>query len=233
MIRRKIKGGHAVFRRPLPMEEPDFYQSPHVMRSHEEALRSSVMSLSSNHTEDSPWDSLKMEPSVESPFPLFSTCGDNYEDDHIHGETNTMTRQVSEDVAFFEGTPFHFVEGQAAESSFPIGSNMFPLHAQEAMTIPQSILDPTEELRKIRAQIQQKQAEYEQTVGKPVRLSRTSSTLSQRKTSIGSVESATSVHPDTTTALQKSENCNGRRRVSLEMPRPGNIPVYKGSYIAV
>lgn len=111
----------------------------------------------------------------------------NKEDDKSLLDLDIADKNEDDNLGFFEGSPFHLVD------------------------FAPPAIDPAAELAKIRAQIRQKQAEYEQTVGrrhKPVS------------------ESATCTTPTPSTTL---------RRVSWpeQLPQGGNIPVYKGSYIAV
>lgn len=135
MIRRKIKGSAATLRRPLPCEEPDFYQE-----DNETAVDVDVTATISPIP---PFVSYQRTISHGDEQPVVSPAATTEDEEEEY--------QDDDNLGFFAGSPFHFI--QQHEEEQPAAPMLQPL-------------DPAAELAKIRAQIRQKQAEYEQTVGR-------------------------------------------------------------------
>ena len=170
MIRRKIKGSSSQLRRPLPQEEPNFYaESVGIHTAYHEQH-----TLEQQHAVSPLPGSVSYESNLEASLFQCEVSLDN-NDEHV----------APTDVAFFEGSPFHFVEEDNA--------TILPTPIATTADAPCPLIDPVAELAKIRERIRQKQEEYEQKIG-------------HRPPPV--------------------------RSVSLEQPR-SNIPLYKGSYIAV
>lgn len=131
MIRRKIKGTASALRRPLPTEEPNFYQDNEPTTATTTTAASVIPPYISYHSA--------------------RTISHGEESEEQPVLATTVSTEEDDNLAFFDGSPFHFIEQDEVPTSPTL---QFPL-------------DPVAELAKIRAQIRQKQAEYEQRVGRP------------------------------------------------------------------
>ena len=195
MIRRKIKGQAAIMRRPLPTEEPDFYNDTPAME----------------------YENMPAMPNEQSQQQMNSVppCVSFAEEQQASVPDMEMSRAVSQgssaepalDLSYLDGSFFQFAAGE---------------QVLEPPPLPQPCLfDPAAELAKLRAQIRQKKAEYEQL------------TSSRREEVSGDAALGQYFTEQLELVPQQPP-----RRVSYEsrnsIPAPTkSIPVYKGSYIAV
>jgi hypothetical protein len=205
MIRRKIKGQAAILRRPLPTEEPDFYSGQPAMDCDGLQLETSGQVQHAANLIPScvlvQQHNLNAEQSMAAPVPLHTSCDES---------SNNLN------VDLFDSHPFLFVTDD---------------HLTDPPVPQASCFDPAAELAKLRAQIRQKKAEYDQMT-------------SSRRSSVS--DSLNGFFMEEEQVLQEPQ-----RQVSREcyiipaaptephrlVPAPvkgvKGIPVYKGSYISV